>query len=222
MPGNRKEAEAFIIKYVEQMLPGGGNAEIYRSKFAKMSDQEFEAMIEKIEAKKPVLKIVSPNLQKQKLDVGRNLAIAKELGYNFFQKVFVPARDGIPAHWTVKPHLLMHLPARRQAQILENKIGLPENNQVVDDLTGQPTGHSKGSKITYPETHVLAGLGLEQTLIEVLKYRGGDEGGFIAMNASIERTGGVSLKAIEPLSTGVKSLQAVRAYLTAMQLKTTL
>jgi hypothetical protein len=109
-------------------------------------------------------------------------------------------------------------PLRRQAQLLVKKISIPEDNKSINDLTGQPssTGKSRGSKISYPETQIMAALNLDNSLIEMLKYRGGDQKGFIAMNKSISQTGGVSLDALSKLGTRVKSTDTLRTFLTCM------
>ncbi len=222
MAGFRKKTEEYILSYINKIDPSGENKKIYTEKFKTMSDEDFEAMIFGIEQGSVNLAVVSPNFSHVKLDVQRNLDIAKELGHHFFQRVHMPAKDGLPAYLTPIPYLIIDLPMRRQAQLLDKKISIPEDNNSVDDLTGQPTGKSKGAKISYPEVQVMAALGLDHSLTEFLKYRGGDEKGFNAMNTMISRTGGVSMKAIEPFAGEVKATSALRAVLTAMHLKTTL
>ena len=222
MPGFRKKTEAYILDYIQKIDPSGENAKIYIEKFKAQSDDDFEAMIVGLENGTVNLAIISPNFSHVRLDVQRNLMLAKELGHHFFQRVNIPAKNGLPAYLTPIPYLIIDLPMRRQAQLLDKKISIPEDNNSVDDFTGQPTGKSKGAKISYPEVQVMAALGLEQSLTEFLKYRGGDEKGFNAMNTMISRTGGVSMKAIEPFAGEVKATSALRAVLTAMHLKTTL
>ena len=60
--------------------------------------------------------------------------------------------------------------------------------------------------------------GLDRTIEELMKYRGGDEKGFNAMNKSIINRGGVSLDAIAPYAGRVKSTETVSSYLKAMHL----
>ena len=220
MAGHRKKAEQFILEYIEKLAPGGANKKLYEIKFKAMSDEDFENMIVGLENGSIELAVVVPNFSAVKLDVERNFEIAKELGHEFFQRIRMPAKDGLPAYLTPIPYLVIDLPVRRQAQLLDKKISIPEDNNSVDDLTGQPTGKSKGSKVSYPEIQVLAAMGLDQSLTELLKYRGGDEKGFNAMNTMISRTGGVSMKAIEPFAGGVKATAALKSYLNAMHLRT--
>lgn len=223
MPGNRKAMEAFILSCLDEMLPDGYNTALYKKEvFAKMNDDEFDQFVKDLKSKKKQLAIVVPNFSQVKISMERNFALGDKLGHSFFQHIWMPAKDGMPAYKTPVPYLVIHLPLLRQAQLLEKKISIPDDNLTVDDLTGQPTGGSKGSKISYPEVQVIAALGLDKSLEEMMKYRGGDEKGFAAMNAMIARTGSVSMKSIEPYASGVKSVQALNAFLTAMQLKSTL
>jgi hypothetical protein len=222
MPGNRKAFEAVVIKNIEAMLPGGGNAKLYTDLFATMDDEAFDKFVTDLETEKQHLCIIAPNFNKVSLSVERNLDLAEKLGHNFFQRVWIPSKNGLPSYLTPVPYLVVDLPLRRQAQVLEKKISIPEDNNSVDDFTGQPTGKSKGSKVSYPETQVLASLGLTRSLTEFLKYRGGDEKGFNAMNTMISRTGGVSMDAIAPYSGRVKATTTLETFLTAMMLENTL
>lgn len=220
--GNRAAAQKFILAYIDKLLPGSENKKIYEDMFSKMSDKDFDAYIAKLENKQTRLVIVAPNMSKFKLDVKRNIEIGKELGHNFFQRIWMDSGDNTPKYLTPIPYLVVKLPLRRQAQILVKKISIPEDNKSVDYLTGQPTGSSKGAKISYPELQVLAARGLDNMTVELIKYRGGDQTGFTAMNNSISKTGGVSLKALDTLGTRVKSTQTLSTYLTCMHYSNTL
>lgn len=219
---NRKAAEQFIIKYIDALMPGSENKSIYENFFKKMSDEEFDAFMAKLKQGKAKLSIIAPNFGKQKLNVKRNLDLAKELGHNFFQRIWVDGKGERPTYLTPIPYMVVDLPLRRQAQLLIKKISIPEDNKTIDMVTGQPTGPSKGSKISYPELQVLAAMGLDNSLVELLKFRGGDTKGFIAMNKMISLRGGVSLNAIERFAGGVESTKTLKAFLTAMHLSNTL
>ena len=103
------------------------------------------------------------------------------------------------------------------------KISIPEDNRSIDTFTGQPTGKSKGSKISWPELPILAALGgFDDTISEFFKFRGGDLQGFNAMNNMIASTGGVSLNAVNSLGTKVKAVQSLSTLLTSMHLTNSL
>lgn len=219
---NRSKAQAFIIDQIEAMMPGSDNTKIYQDFFGQMSDEEFDAFMKDIDSGIKKLAIIAPNFGKQRLSVERNLSIAKKLGHNFFERIWIEGTGDVPTYLTPIPYMVVDIPLRRQAQLLIKKISIPDDNKTIDNMTGQPTGASKGSKISYPELQVLAAMKLDNCTIEMLKYRGGDMGGFVAMNKMISRNGGVSLKAIEQYATGVESTRTLKTFLNSMHLENTL
>lgn len=222
MPGNRAAAEHEILTLIEEMCPGSQNTQLYKDKFASMDDAAFERFIDDLDAGRVNLAIISPNFAKDVLSTKRNLEIAERLGHNFWQRIYMPAKDGKPAYLTPVPYLVVDLPLRRQSQLLDKKISIPDHNNSVDNFTGQVTGESKGSRMSFPEIQVLRARGLDATLTELLKYRGGDEKGFIALNAMMNRTGGASQRAIEPFSGTVRSTQTLKSFLNGMHLRSSL
>jgi hypothetical protein len=218
MASTRQATEAFILKWIGRMLPGGKNVKIYKDLFASWSDKDFEAFMTSIETGEEMLAIIAPNLDEEMVTVPNNLAVAEELGHNFYESIWVNEGNGEAPYLTPKKYLVTLQPFRRQAQLLVKKISIPEDNRSINDLTGQPSssGSSRGSKISYPETQIMAALNLDNSLIEMLKYRGGDQKGFVAMNKSISQTGGVSLDALSKLNTRVKSTDTLRTLLTCM------
>jgi hypothetical protein len=222
MAGNRKAAEKVILDGIEEILPNSPNRATWEERFKNMSDKQFDEFMKSLEDGSGQISLIAPIQAPYKLDQQRNLQIAKRWGHNFFERIWMPGKHGGPAYLSNDRYLIVDLPLRRQAQLLTKKISIPENNRSIDDFTGQPTGASKASKISFPETQVLAAQNLDHSLTEFLKIRGGDVDSFNAANAMISRTGGVSMKAIEHLGGSVKSTDTLKAYLTAMHLETTL
>lgn len=222
MAGNRKAAQQFLIDMIDEIAPGGDNKKIYEQLLSEMSDAEFDKLMKSYGdgSSRPV--IYSP-LGKSNLDVKRNLQIGKKLGHDFFQKLLIGSTDPKEEPYlTPVKYMVMEVTFRRQAQLLTKKISIPEHNNSMNQLTGQPTGASKSARMSYPETQVLRSMGLEDSLVELLKMRGGDIKGFDTMNRVVARDGTVSLKAIEHLSSGVESTKALKTYLTCMHLESTL
>lgn len=224
MAKNRQAAEEFIISYIEKISPGGENAAIYKSAFSKMSNSQFDEFMSGLEKGTNQLSIQAPNKGSAKLNIINNVAIARELGHDFFQRLWFHGdkETNTPTYLTPVKYMVVQLPIRRQAQLLVKKIAIPENNKHIDQLTGQVTGTSKSSKISYPELQILQSMGLKNSIIELMKYRGGDIGGFSAMNKVISRDGYVHQKTIAPYATGVESTNLLKTYLTCAHLRNTL
>lgn len=222
MAGKRAQTQAFIIDNIEKILPGSVNKAAYQQLFDSMDDEQFDTWMRKLEEGSIKLCIIAPNQSKVKLEVERNLEHLKRLGHNPFERIWMDGKAGSPSYLSGPAYLVVDLPIRRQAQIQIKKISIPESTNVVDNLTGQPVGPSKGSKISYPELQILASRGLDKNIEELIKWRGGDRQGFLAMNGEIARTGTVRLEAIQHLASGVESTKTLKIYLTSMHLENTL
>lgn len=223
MTDNRKAAEEFILKFVAKIAPNDkSNVEIYQNMFSQMSDKAFDDFMSSIESGNNRLAVISPNFGKTGISVANNLKLAKELNHQFFQKILIEGDEDTPTYLTPIPYLVVLLPLRRQAQLLVKKISIPEDSKVIDDMTGQPTGRSQGSRLSYPEIQVLAADGLDAATEEFIKWRGGDIKGMNAFNDSISKTGSVSMQAIQHLAGGVEATKTFSIYLNCMHLQNTL
>lgn len=220
--GNRKAATAMILKYIEQILPGSPNTAFYAKRLPEMTDKEFDQFMKNLEDGSEILTIKTPNLSKQKLSLDRNLAIAKELGHEFFQYLILTDPTTGEVYRTPVKYLVIDVPLRRQVQLLQSKATIPENNKHVDELSGQSTGPSKGSKISFPELQVLFAQGLDSTITELIKFRGGDAKAFNAMNRAIIENGGVSIDYLSQFNTKVKSVTTLSTLLKTIHLDNTL
>lgn len=215
---NRKKAEEFIFTYLNKLDSSGYNTERYKEIFANMSDKDFHEYMTNMRNGESTLVIFAPLLKTKAITTENNLKLAKEYGVPMFERLrFSGGED--PDHVTEQEFMLLDLGIRRQSQSLVKKISVPDDNRVVDQMTGQPTGDSKGSSLSQPELGVLVSLKLNNSIEELFRFRGGDKGGFRAYNASIEQLGSVSLKSIAPYVTGVESTKAVKNFLTSIHLK---
>ncbi len=217
--GNRKAATAWLLDFIDSLNPGSPNRKIYQDRLAVMSDEEFDVFVNDIDSGKESLVYYSPNgFGDNSLSVERNLEIAKALGHDFFQYMILTDPDTGVVFETNNRYLVVDLPVRRQAQTLEKKVSIPENDQHTDQLTDQPTGPSKGSKISFPELQILYGQGYDRTIEELIKFRGGDTKAYQLLKTLAMTDGVVSQDNIKQVQTQVKSTEVVGTVLTAMHL----
>lgn len=219
---NYKKVQDFIINFVESILPGGGNKEMYTALFEKMTDKDFQKYMDNVR-ERGYLDIIVPNLTKQKLSTERNIKIARKLGHEFFERVWIKNSDpNKPSTLSNEKYMILKLSTRRQSQHSIKGISTSEDNRQIDQLSGQPTGDSKSAKISYPEAQLLSGMNFPVTLVELLKGRGGDIGMFNAMKSMGSHTGKISMAAIADRATGVESTKSLHIFLTAAHLRNTL
>lgn len=222
MAGNRKAAEDFILSNIEIILPGSKNTSIMKELFAEMSDKEFATYIDDLESGKKFIKVFVPNFAESDISVDRNLALADKLGHKFFQKLWIEGKDDMPSYLTPIEYLVVDLPLRRASQSLTKKVSVPKSNRVIDALTGQATGESRGARISYPELQMCAAMNMEDTMVELMKYRGGDSRGYAAMNAMISKTGIARQDTLQNYASGVESTRTLKTFLTGAHLRSTL
>jgi hypothetical protein len=222
MPGNRKAAEAQILADLEAISPGCADVEIYKTYFASMNDKEFEAFIDRLATKKEWIVLTVPNLGKNTLSIERNYALADKWKIDFHQRLLMPEENGLPAYMTPNDFLVVTLPIRVASQRLAKKMSIPKHQRVINTMTGQPTGDSKGASFSSPELRLAIGMGLEATATELMKYRGGDQRGYAAMNASLVRHGKATQDTLKNFASGVVSTATVKTYFTAAHLSNTL
>lgn len=220
MAGNRKAFEQVIYTWIAELTPGDSfNVERYKALFAKMSDEAFDAFVDKLESEQEIVSLEVPNLSETKISMENNFRVARELDHNFFERLWLTDPATGRVYLTPVPYLIIDLPLARQQQMLVEKMSIPENNRHVDELTGQPSGDSHSASMTFPEIQALYAQGLTAPLLELIKFRGGDNLARQRMDRTILDTGGVSMEATEALGpTRVKSTETLSTLLSGMHL----
>lgn len=227
MPKNRKAAEKVILDVIDSIHPGNPNVALYQQLFDPKSPKyvdhlQFDHWMTRLRNKEGALVYVDPPGSKFPIDVNRNInELGPKYGIQFFQQLWYQDDSG---EWFLTPnaYLILPFPVRRQAQLLVEKISIPENNHSIDDFSGQVTGDSKGSKISYPELSLLKAFGLSKTIEEFMHWRGGDVKGNRLMNQQILKTGGASMDALSPYAGEVGSTRTLRNILFALHYDNTL
>lgn len=170
----RAKAIAFIAQWAEKIAPKSGNAERLTAQLEALSDKEFHALMEDFRDGKDYYQLIVPNGRSAVLDHMRNIDLAKELDFSFFERVWMTNERTGRRVLTNKDVLILTLPLRLMKQTLFKKINLAADDKHIDALTQQVTSDSKGSSFSLPQTHVLIRIGLRSSLKELLSLRGGN------------------------------------------------
>lgn len=220
MNKRRAKAEKIIIEYIGK-LTNEENKENYIKLFKSYSDEQFDKFMTDLRDKKNNLQVIVRPGETANITVENNFKIAKELGYEFFQRLTFSGDRGMEDYVTPNKYLVYKLPIRRVAQLQSKKSAIPTSNKKVDLLTGQVTGEDRGAKLTLPELLLLEPLGLQDSLVELMKVRGGDLGAMNAADNMLYKYGRASLKEILPHSTGVVSTRTVSSIFKAAHIRPT-
>lgn len=226
--GNRAAATTYILDKISKIDPTDkGNYELTKSQLESLSDAEFDQYM--VRLRRPVdnddpeyvqecLTYYAPNLSTTKISIERNLALAKEIGHKFFERLWITdAQTGVE-YLTPNTYIVVDLPIRRQAQLLIKKASIPTDHKSIDELSGQVTGDSKGSKLSFPELQAQVSQGLDHTVVEEIKIRGGDEKAYQEFERQMIERGSVSQAEILALGTKVKSTETLSILLKGMHL----
>lgn len=170
----RKSATSYVVELLSTFAGKNRSVTEIEEMLNALTDKEFDSYMAALRDGDETLPYIAPNLKDVGLSLERNLEIAGKLGHEFFQRLWLTDQATGNTYLTPVKYLVVDLPLRRQQQHLHKKISIPADNAHVDELTGQPTGESKGSKISFPELQILYSQGLNEPIRELLKFRGGD------------------------------------------------
>jgi len=219
MNDKRKKTEEYFL----QSVKNAGSMNTYNiliEFFKTMDDKAFDIFMGKLRDKKEVLSFIISHTESVKINEHHVIDELTKMGVKLEQKLKVDSYD-YGKFTTPIPFLILDLPFKRASQTLDKKISIPRGN-VISSLTGQVTGDSQGSKLTMPETQIIAGFGLDNVISEFFVPRGGDLGAGNAMDSYLYKTGKASLKDVKQFGTGIVSSRSLRSYFTSSHLKSTL
>lgn len=188
MNERRKQAEAYIYKVMNTLDPTGKNTTRYKNMFAKMSDKEFHTYMTNIKEKKDVLVLYSANMT-DKLKMDNLLASARELGIELCQRIRMYDAPTDTYYYTANKYLVLQMPVRRFSQFIDHKLSVAESDKRIDMLTGQVVKPDKAGSISQVEIQALHARGLDTTILELIKYRGGDVVAYAEFKRELEESG---------------------------------
>lgn len=219
----RTDTEALLYTWVKKITKSDMNVNLYKKHLSNMSDKEFTEFMTKLKNKEIKLQvIVPPDMGDTKITVENNIKLAKEIGQELYQRLIITDNDAGTKRMSKNKFLILDLPLRRMKQTSEKGVSVATDNKHVDVLTGQVKGDSAASKLTYPELQILSGLGMTNSLVELMKDRGGDIGANNTLINGLIQNGTISQKLVEQYSTGVESTKILKSYLNGMHIQSTL
>lgn len=218
----REAATKELLGLVDAMLPGSPNTELYSKALEAMTDDQFEELMVNYRDGKETIVLYRPNNVDYDFDRQNIIDLGKRIDVEMLQRVWLTDPSTGVKYITNAEHAVLRIPIRRQVQMLQKKISIPETNNVVDERSGQAAHESKAGSISYPELQVISARGLENVAIELIKVRGGDTRAGNLIDRAITEEGGAKLKMLETVPSKTKSAETLKQYLTGMHLKNTL
>ena len=210
----RKRIIAHIVKVMDTLDPSGDNGRRYQNLLGKMSDNDFIRFMTDLSKGAIAINIIMPNMKKSlKIhDLIRGLSV---VDLNVYHKLWLTDVTTGRKYLTNEKYLVLQLPIRRAQQEVDKKLSVPSRDQRIDALTGQVSGPDRACALSAPEIQSLNTRGLEATLNELVRVRGGDINAYGDFKRQLEETGGAELNALDP-RTRTRSSVIAKVLLTAL------
>lgn len=219
MSTNRTAATKEAVKLLSMFDGYNDSVKEIEAQLNQLSDTAFDSYMKKLRDGEEYIPYYMPTLSKVKITSEKNLKIGKKIGVKFFQRLWLTDSATGNTYLTPLKYLVIDLPFRRQQQHLIKKASIPKDNKHVDELTGQVTGkNSKGSSMSFPEMQILYSQGLNESIRELYKFRGGDEVAHRNLVRNIITTGDNSLDNADDGVSRPKSTETLSILLKAAHL----
>jgi hypothetical protein len=205
-----------------ELFPGTGNAEQFKKDLDALTNEQFAALMKGFGEGTQTPSAILPNLTKNTLTVDHLKDVAKKWGVELFHRLVMTDPDTGREMITPLKYMVIKIHVTRLAQMQETKMSIPEDNLSTDELTGQVTGDSKGSRWSFPEIGVLHARGHDAAILEGISVRGGDEAANRQLEYDIMTTGRGSLARALDAGEGTTSTQNMATYFRVAHLDTTL
>ena len=179
-----------------------------------MSDKELDALVEDIANGKSVLPLVVPN--GSTIDYEDLLDTTKKRKVQLHKKIITT--DGTKRTKGRIPRLVMEVPVKKLAQLVDKKRSIADDQHSVNHLTGQVTGASKSMSITNPELSLWSGNGMSDSIREATKYRGGDINSKLVIEKLAESGMEITQETLERYSSGPEVNNTVKQMLLGMHI----
>lgn len=184
-----------IVKVMNQLDPSGENGERYKKLFDSMNERKFKDYMQKLKDGDIQIYIVTPNL-KIHLKMNDIKKAAKITNTKLYQKIWMTDKDTGVEYLSNEEYPIYNLPIKRMQQTVDKKLNVASSKAKIDSMTGTVSESDKSSSISNPEIQILFANGLETTLKELLKMRGGDSHAYSEFKRQLEETGQVDLERI--------------------------
>lgn len=216
MQKKRAKIKAYLTTLLNTLDPGGSNVKRITEMIDNMSDAQFTEYMTALRDKREQMFIYSPNL-KNKITMRSIMAAAAITKTDCFEQVWLIDNATGKRYLTSHKYMILNLPVRRVKQFLMDKMSVPESDKKTDLLTGQVVKPDKGSSVSLIEMQLIADKGLDLSIYELLKARGGDVHAYAEYSGQMLETGRVDLRSLSSDSTP-RSAVIAGVYLKAMHI----
>ena len=201
--GGSKSKKQRIIDYVVGCLdlidPTKDNSRRFSDMVNVMNDKQFAEYMQNLIDHKVQIDIIMPNMKKH-LQMNDIFAAAKKINCKLFDRVWFYDLTTGKEFLSTEELPIFRVTVRRQEQMLDEKLSVPDSAQKIDAMTGQVTGDDRKGGFSQPEIQIMYSKGFKNVLKEFVKIRGGDVHAFADFERQLEEQGTGSMDQIKVVS----------------------
>lgn len=201
--GGSKSKKQRIIDYVVGCLdlidPTKDNSRRFSDMVNAMNDKQFAEYMQNLIDHKVQIDIIMPNMKKH-LQMNDIFAAAKKINCKLFDRVWFYDLTTGKEFLSTEELPIFRVTVRRQEQMLDEKLSVPDSAQKIDAMTGQVTGDDRKGGFSQPEIQIMYSKGFKNVLKEFVKIRGGDVHAFADFERQLEEQGTGSMDQIKVVS----------------------
>lgn len=220
--GRKERVMELGEKRLNELYPNTGNGLLFKNMVAAMTETQVAELMRRYQRGEDSPVATIPNLSKHIVTAAHLKKIAKAWGISLWNHLRLTDADTGKTYVTPHRYMVLKLQICRLSQMQEVKRNIPESNRVVDELTGQVTGSSKGAAMSMPEGVNIIARGHPALITEFDSTRGGDEAANRQFEYDIATTGTGSIARAMAAGAGAKSTRTLAGYIRGMQLDTNL
>ena len=220
--GNRKAFLDTLIAGLTQVLGKDKelldhNVGLVVNLITSKNDKELEEFVNDLSSGKIILPIIIPNGRK-KIKYQDLVKVIEKRGIKRHKRI-ITTSDGKRTKSAI-PRLVLSLPIKKLAQMVDKKRSIASDLRSVNHLTGQVTSSSKSMSITSPELSLKLANGEVLSTKELTKYRGGDANARLVLEKLAERGLEITQETLEQYSSGPDINNTVKQLLLGMHIDT--
>ena len=212
-----KKIIALILKVMDALDPSGTNSERYKNMFKTMSNKQFMKFMKQIKNGEAQLYVEFPNLKLQ-IKMENIYKAADITKTELFQKIWMTDPVTEERVLSNEKYLIANVPIRRMQQTIFKKLSVPSGDSKTDTLTRQVMGDDQSSSLSNPEAQMLHAKGLDTTLTELMKVRGGDPVAYSEFKRQLEEVGSVNLTEVMKTPSNAATVRLVDSLFRGMNL----
>lgn len=223
-PTKRRKMEKLIYDVMGELDPTGANVEKYKSKFKKMSDNQFDTYFKKLFADKNAFLYLDVVDYERDLRMNHIENAAKVLDIPLMEYIVMPSANMSKESPAVSKHPVPvgYLPTKKLQQMVARKNTTSTSIGKRSPLTGQVTQEDKNARGSDAENFALATLDANHTLEEFVSARSDDMIKKREMLTDISRKGYTNLSGMTNSPANKVTLNTVNTFFLGMGLRTDL